>query len=68
MNQQLDRFRGLSRSSRVVFWVILAAFVAIVLYAFFTSRFGQNALLCCCGGAIVVAVIGILSEGGMRRR
>lgn len=68
MNQQIDRFRNLSRSSRAVFWLIIAAFVAIILYAFFSSRFGQTALLCCCGGVIAVAVIGILSEQGMRRR
>lgn len=63
-----DRFRSLSRSSRAVFWLILAALVAAVLYAFFTSSFGQNALLCCCGGAIVIALIGIVSERGMSRR
>lgn len=68
MNQQLDRFRNLSRSSRALFWVILAAGVAIILYAFFSSRFGQTALVCCCGGIVVVAVVGILSEQGMRRR
>jgi predicted Rdx family selenoprotein len=68
VNQQIDRFRNLSRSSRTVFWLIIAAFVAIILYAFFSSRFGQTALLCCCGGVIAVAVIGILSEQGMRRR
>ncbi len=68
MNQQIDRFRSLSRTSRAVFWLILAAFVAVVVYAFFTSRFGQNALLCCCGGAIVIALVGIVSERGMSRR
>ena len=64
---QLDRFRNLSRSSRAVFWLILAAFVAVVLYAFFSSQFGQNALLCCCGGALLIAVVGLASERGMRR-
>jgi hypothetical protein len=64
---QLERFRGLSRSSRVVFWVILGLFVAIALYAFFSSQLGQNALLCCCGGVVIVALIGIVSERGMRK-
>jgi hypothetical protein len=68
MNQQLDRFRNLSRSSRAVFWLILAVGVALILYAFFSSRFGQTALVCCCGGIIVIAIVGILSEQGMRRR
>lgn len=67
MNRYTDPYRNLSRSSRAVFWAILAAFVAIALYAFFNSQFGQNALLCCCGGAIVIALIGIVSERGMRR-
>lgn len=68
MNQQLDRFRHLSRSSRALFWGMIAIFAAFILYAFFSSRLGQTALICCCGGAIAAAVIGILSEQGMRRR
>jgi predicted Rdx family selenoprotein len=64
---QLDRFRNLSRSSRLVFWLILAAFVAVALFAFFNSQLGQTALLFCCGGALVIALIGIVSERGMRR-
>jgi hypothetical protein len=68
MNRQIDRFRNLSRSSRGVFWLIVAAGVAIILYAFFSSRFGQTAIVCCCGGVVVVAIVGILSERGMRRR
>jgi hypothetical protein len=68
VNQQLDRFRNLSRSSRAVFWVIIAAFVAFILYAIFSSRLGQTALLICCGGIVLVAIVGIISEQGMRRR
>jgi 4-hydroxybenzoate polyprenyltransferase len=64
---QLERFRDLSRSSRAVFWLILALFVAAALYAFFNSRFGQTALLCCCGGALVIAILGLVSERGMRK-
>lgn len=63
---QFNRYRNLSTTSRGIFWVILALFVAVALYAFFSSRFGQTALLCCCGGVLVVALIGIVSERGMR--
>ncbi len=64
MDKQLKR---ISLTSRTVFWLILVAFVVIGLYAFFSSRIGQTALLVCCGGLIALAVVGILSERGMRR-
>lgn len=64
MDKQLQR---ISLTSRTVFWLILGAFVAIGLYTFVRSRIGQTALLVCCGGLIVLAVVGILSERGMRR-
>jgi predicted Rdx family selenoprotein len=68
MNRQIDRFRSLSRTSRTTFWVILAGMVALLLFAIFSTRLGQYALLCCCGGAIAIVVVGLLSERGMSRR
>lgn len=61
------RLKRISLTSRTVFWLILGAFVLIGVYTFFSSRMGQTALLLCCGGLIVLAVVGILSERGMRR-
>jgi hypothetical protein len=63
----MDRLKGLSLASRTVYILIIGAFVLIGLYAFFNSRIGQTALLLCCGGAVVLVVVGILSENGMRR-
>lgn len=62
----MRRLRRISSTSRGIFWLILIAFIGIGLYAFFSSQFGQTALLICCGGLIALAVIGILSEMGMR--
>jgi lipopolysaccharide export LptBFGC system permease protein LptF len=55
-------------ASRTIFWLILVAMIVIGLYAFVSSRFGQTALVICCGGLIVLVVVGILSENGMRRK
>ncbi len=63
----MDKLKGISLTSRTIFWLLLVAGVVIGLYAFFSSRFGQTALLVCCGGIVVLVVVGILSEGGMRR-
>ena len=68
MRYTRDRYSSLSRSSRTVFWVILAAMIVIGLFAFFTSEIGRNITLICCGGIIVLIVVGIVSENGMRRR
>jgi cell division protein FtsW (lipid II flippase) len=62
-----NRYRNLSTSSKRVFWVILAVMVVVGLIAFFTSETGRNATLLCCGGVVVLVVVGILSESGMRR-
>jgi hypothetical protein len=67
INRQLDRFKGLSRTSRTIFIVILIAMIAVGGYAFFTSELGRTVTLVCCSGIIVLAVVGILSEMGMKR-
>lgn len=64
----MDRLRNVRLASRTIAWLILGALIIIGLYAFFNSRFGQTALLVCCGGIIVLVIVGILSENGMRRR
>jgi hypothetical protein len=64
----MERFKGLSRPSRAIFWLFLIALVAGALYAIFSTQLGQNVLLLCCGGGILIAIIGAISEGGMRRR
>jgi len=64
---QFNRLNNLSRNTRIIGWVILVLLIMAVLYAFFSSQLGQNVLLCCCGGGIVIAIVGILSERGMRR-
>jgi len=63
----MQRFRSLSTTSRAVFWLILAALLAGLLYAIFSTQLGQIALLVCCGGGLLIIVIGGLSEAGMRR-
>ncbi len=63
----MQRYRNLSRNSRFIFWAIIAAMVAFILYAIFSTSFGQTALLVCCGGGILVIIIGLISERGMRR-
>jgi len=62
-----NRYRNLSRNTRIIGWVILALLIMVALFAFFSSPLGRNVLLICCGGGILVAVVGILSERGMRR-
>ncbi|MBZ0283076.1 MAG: hypothetical protein K8L97_20225 [Anaerolineae bacterium] len=63
----MDKLKGISLTSRTIFWLLLVAGVVIGLYAFLSSQFGQTALLVCCGGIVVLVVVGVLSEGGMRR-
>lgn len=62
-----ERYRNLSGTSRSIFWVILVAMIVVGLIAFFTSETGRTVALLCCGGIVVLVVIGILSEQGMRR-
>ncbi len=68
MRYSRDRYSNLSRSSRTIFWIILAAMIVIGLFAFFTSEIGRNITLVCCGGVIVLIIVGIISENGMSRR
>lgn len=67
INRQLDRFKTLSRTSRTIFIIILIAMIVVGGYAFFTSELGRTVTLVCCGGIIVLAIVGILSEMGMKR-
>lgn len=67
MNRGVERFRGLSRGAQIVAGLILAGLILALLIAFFTSEIGRTVALVCCGGVIVVVVIGLLSERGMRR-
>lgn len=66
MNRQIDRWNGLSRSSRTIFTIVLIGMALIGLYAFFTSEIGRTITLLCCGGIVALIAIGILSERGMR--
>jgi hypothetical protein len=63
----MDRFREIRLASRTIFWLILIGLIVAALYGFFSSRIGQTALLICCGGLVLLVVVGILSERGMRR-
>lgn len=67
MNRQIDRFNGLSRTSKTIFIIVLVAMIGIGLYAFFTSELGRTITLVCCGGIVVLVIVGILSEMGMKR-
>ena len=63
----MNRYRNLSSSTRIIFWIILTIMVVIGLIAFFTSETGRNVALVCCGGVILLVVVGLLSERGMQR-
>lgn len=57
----------ISLATRTIFWLILVGMIVLGLFAFFTSRIGQQALSICCGGLVVLVAVGVLSERGMRR-
>jgi hypothetical protein len=59
--------RRISVSSRTIYWVITILLVTALIYAIFSTQLGQTALLICCGGLVLVVVIGLISERGMRR-
>lgn len=67
MGRYIDRYKGFSRSSKGVFWIILAVMIIVGLIAFFTSEAGRTVALVCCGGLILLVVVGLVSESGMRR-
>lgn len=67
MGRYVDRYKGFSRSSKSLFWVILAAMILVGLVAFFTSDVGRTLALVCCGGLIVLVIVGVASERGMNR-
>jgi hypothetical protein len=64
----MEQLRNFRLASRTVFWLIFIGLVVAALYAIFSTRIGQTALLICCGGLALLVVVGILSERGMRRR
>ncbi len=63
----MNRYRNLSGSSRMIFWIILAIMVVVGLIAFFTSETGRNVALVCCGAVGLLIVVVIVSERGMQR-
>lgn len=63
----MDRLKGFSLTSRTIYRLIIVGMVIVLVFAFLNSRIGQTALLVCCGGAILLVVVGLLSERGMRR-
>lgn len=66
MNRQIERFKGASQATKGLFIAIIVGMVLIGLYAFFTSELGRTITLVCCGGVVLVIVVGVLSERGMR--
>lgn len=64
MNNRLQQF---SSTTRLIFWALLAVLIMGLVYGIFSTQFGQNVLICCCGGGLIVSIVGILSERGMRR-
>ncbi len=59
----MDSLRNIRLASRTVFWLILIGLVVAALYAFFSSRIGQTALLICCGGLVLLVVVIGLAAG-----
>jgi hypothetical protein len=68
MSQHEDKVsqRRFSLKARTIFWLLLIGLATALLYAVFSTQIGQTALLVCCGGAVLLVVIGIVSESGMR--
>lgn len=63
----MNRYRNLSQGSRTIFWIVLAVMVVVGVIAFFTSETGRTVALVCCGGLVLLVVVGLVSERGMRR-
>lgn len=63
----MDRLKQISLTSRTIYLLVIGLLIVIGLYAFVNSRIGQTALLVCCGGAVLLVIVGIISEGGMKR-
>ncbi len=63
----MNRYRNLSSSSKIIFWIILAIMIVVGLIAFFTSPTGRIVALVCCGALLLAVIVGIVSESGMRR-
>ena len=67
MDEQEQRLRRFSGRARKVYFALIALGVLALAYAFVTSRTGQTVIAVCCGVLVLLAVVGILSERGMRR-
>lgn len=63
----MDRLKHFSLTSRTIYRLIIVGMVIVLVFAFLNSRIGQTAVLACCGGAVLLVVVGLLSERGMRR-
>jgi len=63
----MNRYRNPSQRSRSTFWIILAVIIVVGGIAFFASDVGRTIALVCCGIVILLIVVGVISEGGMRR-
>jgi hypothetical protein len=63
----MDRLKDFSLTSRTLYRLIIIGMVVVLIFAFLNSRIGQTAFLVCCGGAVLLVVVGLLSERGMRR-
>lgn len=63
----MDRLKHFSLTSRTIYRLIIVGMVTVLVFAFLNSRIGQTAVLTCCGGAVLLVVVGLLSERGMRR-
>jgi hypothetical protein len=68
MSQHEDEVtrRRFALKARTVFWLLLIGLATALLYVVFSTQLGQTALLICCGGVVLLVVIGIVSESGMR--
>jgi hypothetical protein len=63
----MNNLKNVRLASRTIFLLLFGLLIVALVYAFFSSRIGQTALLVCCGGALLLVVVGLLSERGMRR-
>ncbi|HUN08923.1 MAG TPA: hypothetical protein PLQ56_20120 [Aggregatilineales bacterium] len=63
----MNRLKRISLTSRTIYLLIVIALIVAAVYAVFSTQLGQTALLICCGGGVLLVVVGIMSERGMRR-
>jgi len=63
----MNRLKRISLTSRTIYLLIVIALIVGAVYAVFSTQLGQTALLICCGGGVLLVVVGVMSERGMRR-